>query len=310
MPEPPLDSWTLRDLEVAIAIRQHGSFIAAARLLHLSRSSVTRSIARIERDLGATLFQRTTRQVRVTDAGAQFLARVESSLGELEDAAREIRESESTAMGRLRVTCSATFGARFLVPRLPVFREKHPRVELDLSFSDRRVDLLHEEIDVAIRLGELEDSSLSLHRLAEEQRWLYAAPSYLERHGTPRKPADLRHHQCFYLGDDRRWRFRVAGRVQTVEVQGNLRTDLGEVLVTAALEGMGIAKLSAWGAHDALQSGQLVRVLPKVTVGASGVIGVLYPPSRVRPKRLSAFLSFLDEELAPAVQATLLPVTK
>tara|TARA_R110002072_G_scaffold28296_1_gene91051 strand:- start:5380 stop:6309 length:930 start_codon:yes stop_codon:yes gene_type:complete len=304
---PALEAWTLRDLEAAVAIGQQGSFSAAARLLQVSRSAITRSVARLERDLGASLFQRTTRRVRVTDTGARFLARAELALRELGEAAQEAREAEITAAGRLRVACSATFGGRFLVPCLSAFQAKHPKVELDLRFSDRRVDLLHDEIDVAIRLGELEDSSLVLHRISAEQRWLYATPDYLARHGTPKKPTDLRGHQCLYLGDERRWRFRVGNTIKVVEVQGGLRTDLGEVLVKAALEGMGIVRLSAWAAHAALEAGDLELVLPKSTVGECGVIGALYPPARVRPRKLTAFLSFLDEELAPVLDETLLP---
>lgn len=303
----PLDAWTLRDIETAVVIGQQGSFSAAARRLRLSRSAVTRSIARLERDLGATLFQRTTRRVRVTDTGAEFLRRAENALQELMEAAQQAREAERTAVGSLRVACSATFGARYLLPLLPMFQSLHPGVELDLRFSDRRVDLLHEEIDVAIRLGELEDSSLLLHRIAEEQRWLYASPSYLAEFGTPKEPKDLEEHKCLFLGDDRRWRFRVAGGRKTIEVRSGMRTDLGEVLIQAALKGMGIARLSAWAAHEALKTGTLVRVLPEATIGACGVIGAIYPPSRVRPLKLTVFLSFLDEKLAPIVKKTLLP---
>ena len=178
----------------------------------------------------------------------------------------------------------------------------------DLRFSDRRGDLLHEEIDVAIRLGELDDSTLILHRIAAEQRWPYAAPEYLVRRGTPQTPADLAEHSCLFLGDDRRWPFWVEGQRKLIEVRPSLRTDHGEVLVQAALEGMGIAMLSAWAAHEALLTGKLVRVLPEVAVGSWGVVGAIYPPSKVRPRKLTAFLAFLDEELAPAIEATLLPV--
>ncbi|MDF1664173.1 MAG: LysR substrate-binding domain-containing protein [Planctomycetota bacterium] len=305
---PPFDAWTLRDLEAVVAIGQQGSFIAAARILQISRSSVTRSVARLERDLGATLFQRTTRQVRVTDTGSRFLLRAESALRELMEAAQEAREAEGVAVGRLRVACSATFGAQFLVPHLASFQERHPGVELDLRFSDRRVDLLNDEIDVAIRLGELEDSSLILHRIAAEQRWLYASPKYLAQFGSPQNPGDLREHKCLFLGDDCRWRFHVAGEIEVLEVGGGMRTDLGVVLVQTALAGMGIARLSAWAAHDALEDGRLVRVLPELTVGSCGVIGAIYPPSKVFPRKLSAFLSFLDEELGPVVKRTLLPI--
>lgn len=305
---PPMDAWTLRDLEVAVTIGQQGSFSAAAKHLSLSRSSVTRSVARLEQDLGVGLFQRTTRQVRVTDVGSRFLTRAEVALRELVEAAQEAQEAEKTAIGRLRVACSATFGARFLVQRLSAFQEKHPRVELDLRFSDRRVDLLHNEIDVAIRLGELEDSSLILHKVAPEQRWLYATPDYLARHGTPRKPKDLLEHNCLFLGDDNRWRFIIGRQIKTIEVQGSLRTDLGEVLVKATMGSMGIGRLSAWAASDALENGDLVRVLPTKTVGTCGVIGALYPPGKVRPRKLTVFLSFLDEELGPVLERTLLPI--
>jgi len=303
----PLEAWTLRDLEAAVAIGQQGSFSAAARLLQVSRSAITRSVARLERDLGASLFQRTTRRVRVTDTGARFLARAEVALQELGEAALEAREAEVTAVGRLRIACSATFGGRFLVPCLSAFQAKHPQVELDLRFSDRRVDLLHDQIDVAIRLGELEDSSLVLHRISAEQRWLYATPEYLARHGRPEEPRDLLQHQCLFLGDERRWRFREGNKIETLEVHGGLRTDLGEVLVKAALEGMGIVRLSAWAAHDALEAGELELVLSEATVGECGVIGALYPPGRVRPRKLTAFLSFLDEELKPLLDQTLIP---
>lgn len=306
MLSPPLDAWTLRDIETAVVIRQKGSFSAAARQLQISRSAVTRSVARLERDLGATLFQRTTRQVRVTEVGARFLLRAENALREILEASQEARQAENAAIGRLRVACSATFGARYLVPLLPRFRERHPRVELDLRFSDRRIDLIHHEIDVAIRLGELEDSSLILHRIAAEQRWLYASPSYLKQFGRPKKPEQLRDHKCLFLGDDRRWRFRSKGEVKIIEVQSEIRADLGEVLIQATLEGMGIGRLSAWAAHAALKNGQLERVLPKETMGACGVIGAIYPPARIRPRKLSAFLTFLDEELAPIVEKTLL----
>lgn len=283
-------------LRVFLCIAEEGSFSAAAQALSLSKSAVSKHIAALEDRLGARLFNRTTRQVSLTEEGRTYLRRATRILEELEEAAAAVGSMNSEPIGTLRVSAALSFGLRHVAPLLPEFLSRYPRLSVDLDFGDRFVDLIDEGFDVAIRIGDLPDSDLVARRLATARILLVASPSYLEKKGQPRRPADLTAHTCLLyrgragprywgLGGDRHAR-------ETVRVDGPLIANNGDALKTAALSGLGIARLPNFLLDDALERGELREVLPDHRP-APIPIHALYMPSRHLAAKVRYFVDFL-----------------
>jgi DNA-binding transcriptional LysR family regulator len=289
----------IEDLQAFAAIMEKGSLTAAARYLGRSLQSVSRSLAAVERDVGVELVHRTTRRSNPTDAGLAFHRRVAAALAELEAAKLETSNRRAEATGLLRIAASNAFAPLYIVPALPGFLQVHPKVEIDLDLSDGYVDLIGEGFDLAIRIGELPDSSLKARLLANSRRVVFAAPRYLAKHGRPRRPEDLADHECIVrtaARDGNVWPFRVDGRVKGIKVAGRFRTSGALAANQAAAEGIGIANAPLWQVRSLVDRGDVELILtrfepPPVTIHA------VWPATRVLPARTQLFVEFLAARL-------------
>ncbi|PRH43164.1 LysR family transcriptional regulator [Burkholderia vietnamiensis] len=290
-------------LETFARIVSAGSLSAAARELDLSLSVVSKRLAHLESRLGVRLLHRTTRQQTLTDDGAQFHAQVLRILAEIERAETLMSDRRGTVNGMLRVTAPGELGRVRIVPLVAAFQRQHPALTVQLMLTDTIVDLLAQDIDVAVRIGSLADSTMIARELAPNHRVLCAAPSYVATHGLPAHPADLRAHRCIVLGDQPRteWRFDGANGSVAVDVTAALLTNDGGAARSFALEGAGIALKSIWDVDADLDAGALVRVLPAFAAPAAPLHAV-YPGGRHVPLRVRAFVEFLREQLRDAWQ--------
>ena len=277
-----------------------GSFAGAARALGLSVAAVSKQVRALEDRLGVRLLQRTTRQVRLTEAGQRFHERCQRILADLEDAEREVAERQATARGRVRVSAPMSFGQRHLGPVVSAFLDGHPDVAIDLVLDDRFVDLLAEGFDVAVRIAELRDSSLVARRLCASRRVLCAAPAYLAQHGTPASPDELAAHRCIgyaYMASGCDWPFGTPGGRRLVRVHGPVMSNNGDVLRVLVLDGCGIALLPTFLVADDLRDGRLREVLPDQLDGDPAV-WVVQPTRRHVPLAVRAFVEFLVTRFA------------
>jgi DNA-binding transcriptional LysR family regulator len=244
-------------------IAHTGSFSQAGRELGLSQPSASRIAAELEREVGAALLTRTTRGVTLTEAGADYLARIEPLLVALEEADHAARGT-GELRGTLRVALSVNFGVREVIPRLPAFMQRHPALHIELLMDDRRHDLVNEGIDVALRWGALTDSSATARRLGASPRLVVAAPAYLARAGTPDTPESLANHEVIIgpLGAGLSWwTFERDGHTSAIHVEGRLTTSTNQAAAAAAVAGLGIVSLGLWNCRLELASGVLVPVL-------------------------------------------------
>ncbi len=282
-------------LRAFLAVAEAGSFAAAADRLGLARALVSKRVAALEQRLGARLFARTTRRVGLTSEGADLLPRARRILAEYEAALAELARGRGEPHGRLRLTAPTSFGIRHLGPVLAEFARAHPALAIEIALDDRFVDLVEEGFDLALRIGELPDSSLIARLLAPIRLVLCAAPAYLERHGAPREPADLARHRCLHYRHARagtRWQLRREGRRETVSVADHFVADNGDVLAAAAEAGLGILLSPTFIVADALRAGRLVRVLADWEVPEFALYAV-WPPGGRPPLRVRALVDFL-----------------
>lgn len=283
-----------------------GGYSSAARKLGISTSSVTRQVAGLESELGASLLNRTTRNTSVTVAGQHYFDKVVAILEAIDGADAVVADRGSQAQGRLRVSVPVEFGRRIIAPHLGRLLERHPGLEISLSLSDEVSDLLSEQIDVSVRLGSsvVSDDIVS-KRLGYFQRWVVASPEYLTQTGLPRHPRDLLEHPCLrfdYHTGHHDWTFLGDEDVIRVNVQGRLQSNNADILREAALAGGGVTLLADWLVREDVSAGRLTRVLEQYEVNpgsASTCINALYLPNHRGSSRISVFIAFLQEILAP-----------
>lgn len=281
-------------LRTFIRTARSGSFTRAGRELGLSQPSVSRILAQLETDVGAALLVRTTRVVTLTDAGADYLARVEPLLSALEEADHAARGA-GELRGLLRVALSFSFGVREVIPRLPTFLERHPALRIDLGINDARQDLVADGVDVALRLGPLPDSSLVARKLAQAPRLLVASPAYLERRGRPRNPGDLAAHAVIVGprgSGPNAWTFTKDGRRTSVRVEARLTTAANEGAIAGAVAGLGITLTSLWGCRAELERGDLAQVMADWTMEPVELHALL-PAGRAASSAARAFIHYL-----------------
>jgi DNA-binding transcriptional LysR family regulator len=279
-----------------------GSLSAAARDLGVSTASVSRKLAALETRLGVRLLNRTTRRVSLTDEGARYHEACTRILSEVEEADAEVSARRVEPEGVLKVAIPASFGHLHIAPLVPRFAERYPRVQLMLSLSDRSVNVIEEGFDLAIRIGELEDSSLAARRLAPNRRVVCASPRYLGEHGAPRAPEDLVRHNCLVTTPDfhMNWEYRdPSGRRGVVRVSGRYACDNWEVLREWALAGLGVALKSTWDVRRHLEDGSLVALLPGYDFATEVSIYAVYPHRRHLPAKTRVFIDFLAESFGP-----------
>lgn len=288
----------LADLAIFAKVVELNSFSDAARSLKLSKSAVSKQVARLEERLGAQLLQRTTRRLVLTETGKIVLTHAQRVLAEADAAEIAVQSLYSAPRGRLRVNLPLSFGIGHIAPLMPDFLALCPELHVDLSFSDRQIDLLEEDVDLAIRIGDLRDSSLVARRLAPARTVFCTAPSYLRKAGVPLKPGDLRQHECLiysYLAAPEDWPvIDDSGAPGTVRVSGRLHANNGDVLRLAALAGHGIARLPSFIVGADLAAGSLVPVLEAFTPPPLGIYAV-YPAQRYLTPKVRAFIDFLAE---------------
>ncbi|MFC0406638.1 LysR family transcriptional regulator [Roseomonas elaeocarpi] len=276
-----------------------GSYTAAARVLGISPSAVSKSVQRLEQRLGLRLFSRTTRSLTLTPEGRDLHERALRLLREAEEIEQAAVAARSEPAGVLKVAASLPMGVHLLGPALPRFHRRYPRLSIDLRLNDRVVDIIEEGIDVAIRVGELADTRLISRRLAPHRVCAFASPDYLRRRGTPKHPDELVQHDCVNFryqssGQALRWPFRIGERVVEITPEPGIIVDASETVATVLVAGGGIGISPTYLAATYVRRGELVPVLQAFAVQRS-VITALWPESRRGSPNVRAFLAFLDE---------------
>jgi DNA-binding transcriptional LysR family regulator len=291
----------LYEMSVFSKVVAAGSLSAAARDLGVSTAVVSRRLAALEARLGVRLINRTTRRSALTDEGASYHEACARILGEIEDADAAAAAKRVEPQGVLKAALPASFGHLHVAPLIPGFAARYPKIRLVLSLSDRVVNLVEEGYDLAIRIGELEDSSLAARKLAPNRRVVCASPDYLKRHAGPRTPEDLRQHNCLTTTElQMNWEFKGPdGKRGAVRVSGQYACDNWEVLRDWAIAGMGVALKSTWDVRRQLEDGSLVRLLPGYDFGPDVAIYAVYPHRRYLPAKTRAFIDYLAESFGP-----------
>jgi DNA-binding transcriptional LysR family regulator len=277
------------------------SFSAAAARLGLSKSAVSKQIAKLEDRLGARLLNRTTRTLSPTDAGQDFYERCLRVVHEVEEAERAITHLSAEPRGLLRLSAPASFGREYLAPLVPEMLARWPELRIEALFEDRFVDVVAEGFDLVIRITRLQDSSLVARRIASCRRVVCAAPTYLERHGVPRIPADLVRHDCVlysYATDQNEWEFLGPdGRLETVRVDGRLRANNAEVTLAALRAGAALALSPDFIVGPDIAAGRLVPLLTEYE-NPFGAIYAVWPHNRNLAPKVRAVVDFLVERFA------------
>ncbi len=282
-------------LAVFVRIAETGSLSAAARALGISRSAVSKKLAALEERLGARLLNRTTRRLSLTEVGSAFLERAQRILAELEEAEAAVSRLTTEPRGTLRVNAPMSFGVRHVAPALAGFMARYPDLAVTMDFNDRRVDLVEEGYDLAIRVADLPDSSLIARKLAPARRVVCASPDYWERHGKPDHPRDLAAHNCLvytHLAGGSEWGFRDTGGPFGVAIDGTLKANNGDALCEAARAGLGVYFAPTFLVGDDLSSGRLVAVLEAFEDPALSIYAV-YPHRRHLSAKVRAFVDYL-----------------
>jgi DNA-binding transcriptional LysR family regulator len=277
----------------------YGSFTAAARSLSVSPSAVSKTIQRLEQQLGLRLFTRTTRSLVLTPEGRELHERALHLLRAAEEVVQSAAAVRAEPSGTLKIAAPLPIGTRLLAPALPEFRRRHPKLHIDLRLNDRFVNLVEEGIDVAIRVGPLADSTLISRRFAPNRVGAYASPAYLAARGTPRKPEDLRDHDCVNFryqasGQPLRWLFKVASRTIEFTPDAAIVVDVTDAVVEVLAAGGGIGMTASWIAAPYVERGLLLPVLAEFAVNRSAITAV-WPESRRGSPNVKAFVAFLDE---------------
>lgn len=293
----------LEALKIFAAVMQQGSFAAVARATGTDPSQISRTVAALEHTLGVRLFQRTTRKLSPTEAGALYYERTRTAIEDLERARQIARDATERPSGTLRVTASVSFGQRWLVPRLPALRKAHPTLRIDMLLTDAVVDLVAEQIDVAVRLGPRTDSGMVGTLLMPTRYRVVASPAYLRRHGKLRAPQQLSERDCLLLPLSNyatRWLFKDAqGSITEVPVHGSITLSTALALHQAALDGLGPALLANWVVDEDIAAGKLVDLFAAHHVTATDfetAVRLLYPSRAYLPLKVRAFIDFMKAQ--------------
>lgn len=282
-----------------LQVIESGSFSAASLELGVSVATVARQINSLEARLGVHLLHRTTRTLSLTEAGRLYCERIRELLRQLDSVKREISSYQKDVKGLLRVHLRHSVGNQVIVPSLPTFLKQHPNIKLEVTLTDVREDLVAQGIDVAVWLGSLEDSGLIARRLGSGRRMVCCSPAYAAEHGLPETPQDLQHHNCIVYkakSYDSSWRFVRDGQTRAVPVSGNLESDSSAVLITSAINGLGLVVLQESMVRSAIIAGELINVFPDYQVSstdADTALFAVYPGSKQTSPKARAFIDFL-----------------
>ena len=289
------------DLQAFVAVVETGSFTAAAERLDIAKSAVSRRVAALEERLGVQLLRRTTRVLNLTDTGGSFYEHNARILADLEEAEAAVQQEHGELRGVLKVALPLSFGVRHMCQPIAAFSKRHPKVHFELDLNDRRVDLVGEGVDVAVRIGHLKDSSHIARRLFKARTVVCASPHYLKVHGEPRTPDELLDHRCLAysnLAEPGRWAYTDAdGNRGAVVVDLAMSASSGDFLANTAAQGMGIGIQPTFIASDAIRRGSLVPILTNYEWPTSPAYAV-YPPTRHLSYRVREFIDFLADRFA------------
>jgi DNA-binding transcriptional LysR family regulator len=285
----------LVEMRVFKAVADAGGFTAAAHILGASQPFVSQSVTSLERRLGVQLLHRSTRVQRLTVEGERFLAACSRILQEIDHAETEI--GSARAVGDLRISAPLAFGMDQVVPSLPAFLTAHPQIRLHLSLSDALANLIEDGVDVAVRMGRLQDSSLISRKLCNLQRIVVASPAYVAAHGMPRAPGDLAGHNCLLWSGSQehlnRWPFLIHGEREEITARGNFRSSNGMTLFQLCIAGVGVMRLAEHLALPAIRRNELVPLLPEYLARDDTAIHAVYLPERQLVPRIRAFVDHL-----------------
>lgn len=284
------------ELAALVAVAREGSFVAAAAMLRRHPTIVSKRIAALERRLGVRLLERTTRRVRLTEAGAQLAERILSATNAILEAEQEAAAGGIELKGRLRLAFPAAMGRQWLAPAMPAFARRYPGLDIEVDYAERHVDLIGEGFDAAVRLGTLGDSRLVSRKLGDHRIVLGASPDYLDRHGIPASPRALVDHNLLrYTGPVLvpEWRMRKGPLRETILPSGSYRSNDIDTLLEAARQGIGIVGFGEWSMARDFAAGTLVRLLPEWQFEIDGGIHLVRPSAKFTPARTEAFIQWI-----------------
>ena len=284
------------DLEAFTAVVESGSFSAAGERLGIAKSAVSRRVSQLERHLGSQLLHRTTRRLSLSDAGKNFYQRAVQILADLDEAEQSVTDETTELRGLIKLAAPLSFGLSHLSNSIFDFLSEHPAIELNMDLNDRNINLVEDGFDMALRIGDLQDSTLVAKRLGTMRQVTCASPSYLQQHGEPEHPDDLQHHiglQYNNISYKRQWTYKTTeGKTITAQPQIRIRANNGEVLAAASVSGMGITKGPTFILGSLIKAGKLLTILHDYPSQQVGIYAV-YPPGRLIPRRIQAFSDFL-----------------
>jgi DNA-binding transcriptional LysR family regulator len=285
-------------VEAFVEVVRQGAFSAAARQLKVSASHISRLVSQLEAELGVQLLYRTTRQIRLTEAGELYHQHCRHALDGFREAEAALGDMQASPRGLLKLTASTTFGEQHIAPLVNRFVQLHPQIEVRMHFTNRRVALIDEGYDIGIRMGELQDSSLIARRLCDRREHVVASPDYLRTCPAPAHPNDLSRHRCL-IGTLDHWRFRIDGQRREIRVSGRWQANSGPALLDATLRGLGLSQLPDYYVDEHIAKGSLVPVLEDFRFGDTGVWAV-YPRHRHLSPKVRQFVDYLAEQLGAA----------
>ena len=290
------------DLRVFVRVLDRGNFTLAANDLGITPSAVSKLVSRLEDRLGVRLLERSTRRLALTPEGETFLARARRIVADIEEAEAEVARVRGAPRGKLRINSGTAFGLHQLAPALADFLARYPEIDVELSITDRLVDLIEEQSDIAVRSGHIPEGPFIQRKVADLQRVICAAPAYLARRGTPKVAADLKGHDCIVVAGAglNRWPFKSRNGIDVVEVRPRVTTDDAEAALRLAIEGAGIIRLSDVIVGGPLRDGELVALLTDLHHVEPFPLSAIYPAGRNRLPRVAVFLDFIQERFGHA----------
>lgn len=292
------------EMSVFVRVVEHESFSSAARALKLTPSAVSKLIGRLEDRLGARLLNRTTRRLSMTEEGHAFYQRSIPILSAIEEAEMAVTELHAEPRGLLKVNATTSFAQMHIQPLIPDFLARYPGLRVQLTLSDSLVNLVEEEVDVAIRIADLPDSTLIARKLGPVHRTVAAAPSYIEKYGAPQTPEDLKNHNCLTLSFEtslNQWEFKGKDGPQRVRVSGNFETNIASALYDAGLAGLGLIRAADFVVGSDMKDGRLVPVLADYEMVNDVNIYAVYPHSKHLSPKVRAFVDLLTDSFTPVL---------
>ncbi len=288
----------LKAISTFVTIAETGSLTAAADKLQTSLPSVVRQLADLENLLNVRLFNRTTRKIALTDQGKSYLGHCQKLLAGLLDAEYELHQAQTEPEGKILITAPVLFGEQIICPSIMRFIQRYPKVKIDIQLLDRLVNIIDEGFDLGIRIGAMEDSSLVAQEMAKIRRVIVASPEYLERHGTPRLPEDVKSHKClvFTNSHNQQWHFHFNQKTFSQTVEGNFMSNQLSCLIEACKQGMGLGSFIIYQVLPLIKSGQLQIVLDEFETPAKA-LHLLYPESRLLPARTRLLIEWIKKDI-------------